>query len=391
MGTPNVAFISYSRKDKDIADWLHDKMENYEIPEYIRVNTPLVLSGKFLRKVFIDRQDLHVEVRPFGERLQLALCDSQFLIVLCSKNSARSEFVNREIEYFLDRHDRNYSRIIPLFIDDVDDLSIPPSLKGTSIMERHFPIYNSRLDKSSEANAYCFYQIVAYMLNVDFAEIYNRYEIQVDKQLRSKKKKNAMAIAFLTVVLCMLGCYHYIYSVKSREVIDQKQRLIDFEKKVFPASVVHGYEHNFLTPVINCLKNTSGSFCVFVLMPKNERELSHPDRILDFSYDAKQKIGIDSLYTEFLSGGNRIIRVINNGRLVDGVYLDFATTTTSFLDIAKYKKGHPEYDGISIDSIVFEYSCEFIGQTNDQLKGDSIYVKFFMDKSELIRALAEEL
>lgn len=28
-----VAFISYSRKDKAIADWLHEKLESYALPD----------------------------------------------------------------------------------------------------------------------------------------------------------------------------------------------------------------------------------------------------------------------------------------------------------------------------------------------------------------------
>lgn len=165
-----VAFISYSRKDKAIADWLHEKLESYALPDRQKALSIFPFDGKYFRKVFLDTQDLHVEERPFTERLKTALEHSAFLIVLCSKSSAKSPFVDKEIRYFIETHDQNLSRIVPLFIDEVDGC-IPEAFNGSSIMERHFPIYNSHLSKNSEANNYCFYQIISYVLKINFSDV----------------------------------------------------------------------------------------------------------------------------------------------------------------------------------------------------------------------------
>lgn len=389
---PYIAFISYSRKDKSVADWLHYKLEHYKLPNKNHCLEIFPFKDNYLRPVFIDTQDLHVEERPFTDNLKAAIDVSSFLIVLCSRHSAVSPFVEKEIKYFLATHNNNYSKVIPLFIDEVDG-AIPPAFEGTSIMQRHFPIYNTHLSKFSEANNYCFYQIIAYILKLNFAEVYNRYEVAVRKELKKRRNIYIWAIAFLFAIISILGISYYQYHIATEKAIERKQRLIEFEKKVFPAAVVHGYERNFLTPVVNYLKGKANRFQIFILMPQNERDLTHQDRAGDFAYDAKLKLGIDSITFEHLptemKRGNNIMRLSKNGRNLDGIYLDFATTTTSFLEIAQFKKKNREYRHTPIDSIIQGYAYEFEQQTNDKIKSDSAYVKFYYDKNELIADLKQ--
>lgn len=130
-------------------------------------------------------------------------------------------------------------------------------------------------------------------------------------------------------------------------------------------------------------------------MPKNERELQHQDRVGDFAYIARMELGVDSIPFENLSTGakrgNRIMRIVKGGHYIDGVYIDFATTTTSFLEIAKYKKMHKEYRSVPTDSIIMEYSHDFVEQTKDRLKSDSVFVEFFFDKNDLIEGLRKHV
>ncbi len=387
-----IAFISYSRKDKSVADWLHSKLESYRLPDKIKCREIFPFEGNYLRPVFIDTQDLHVEERPFTDELKTAITHSTFLIVICSRHSAVSPFVEKEINYFLETHDRNYSKIIPLFCDEVDG-AVPPAFDGSSIMQRHFPIYNTHLSNHSEANNYCFYQIIAYILKLNFSDVYNRYEVAARKELKKRRTVFLVIIAVLTLIISVLGISYYQFHLATERAIERKQRLIEFEKKVFPAAVVHGYERNFLTPVINHLKEKGEKFKIFILMPQNERDLTHQDRVGDFVYDAKQKLGIDSITFEYLptetKRGNHIMRLSRNGAKVGGVYLDFATTTTSFLEIAKFKKKNREYRHTPLDSIIQGYASEFVSQTNDKIKSDSAYVKFYYDKNIMISDLKQ--
>jgi hypothetical protein len=393
MKGPYIAFISYSRKDKAVADWLHDKLENYVLPPSEKISSIFPFKTKYFRPVFLDTQDLHVEERPFSEDLKRALEDSYFLIVLCSRHSAVSSFVNKEIKYFAETHDNNMSRIVPLFLDEVDGC-IPEAFNGTSIMQRHFPIYNSHLANSSEANNYCFYQIISYILKLDFSEVYNRYEVATRKAVRKRRNIYMIIIAFLLLVTGILSESYYRYRVASNEALERKQRLIEFEKKVFPAAVVHGYEKNFLTPVINYLKDKGESFAIYVLMPKNRRELLHIDRVKDFEYEAKRRLNIDSVPIVFLpteANGSRVMRIVKDGQYIDGIYIDFATTSTSFFEIAEFKKSNKEYSNTPIDSIICGYANDFVEQSNEQLKSDSTFVKFVFDKQELIDILGKKI
>lgn len=385
-----VVFISYSRKDKTVADWLHEKLEHYVLPDKEKANSIFPFEGKYFRPVFLDTQDLHVEERPFNEKIKTAIENSSFLIVLCSRRSAVSPFVNKEIRYFLDTHENNLSRVVPLFLDEVDS-SIPPAFEGTTIMQRHFPIYNTHLSVRSEANNYCFFQVISYILKLNFSDIYNRYEVSEEKTRKRKRNILLIIISFLaTIFILLLGAF-FQYRKATTEALENRQKLLRFEKKVFPAAVVHGYERNFLTPVINYLKENEENFNIYILMPLNERDLRHQDRVGDFAYIAKKELGIDSIPFVFLptetKRGSRIMRISKNGAFLNGAYVDFATTTTSFLDIAEFKKGNPAYRNTSTDSIIYGYAHEFVDQVNKKLDSDSIYVKFFFNKFDFINEL----
>lgn len=392
-----IAFISYSRKDKNIADWLHSKLESYVLIDREKASQIFPFKGKYFRPVFLDTQDLHVEERPFSDRLMEALENTSYLIVLCSKNSAVSPFVEREINYFLETHENNWSRIVPLFVDEVQG-AIPPAFEGTTIMTRHFPIYNTRLSKKSEANNYCFYQIISYILGVDFSEIYNRYEVDSNRQIKKKRRFLLYIIASLSFLLCAIIGMFILYSEQKNDALVRQQRLINFEKKVFPAAIVHGYDQNFLKPVINHLKSSPERFWLYILLPKNKDELTHQDRIRDFTFEAGIALGIDSLVYEILpidrndkKIGVRIMRVVKDNKLLNRVYIDFATTTTSFLNVAEYKKEHEEYKSMPIDSIIDEYSQEFVYQINEKYKSDSAYIRFYYDKQDLIKEIGKHL
>jgi len=385
-----VAFISYSRKDKDIAEWLLKELESYKLIDLERARTVFPFEDKYFRPVFLDLHDLHVEERPFTEKIKIAIENSAFIIVICSRHSAVSPFVNLEISHFLKTHGNNLSRIVPIFVDEVDG-SIPSSFNGTTIMERHFPIYNSGLTSNSEANRYCFLQIVSYILKINFSEIYNRYEIEGEKKQKQKRKLWFYCSTFLVGVVGILSMSFYKYYQESNKALERKQKLIEFEKKVFPQAVVHGYERNFVTPVIQYLKKEREEFKIYVLMPRTERDLRHQNRVGDFEYEASVTLGIDSIAFVSLptetSRGSRIMRMYKDGKAIDGVYLDFATTTTSFLDIAKFKRRNRAYKYMPMDSIIGGYSCDFVKQVKEQLKNDSVYMCFAFSNKAMIEQL----
>ena len=102
------AFVSHSSRDAKIALWLRDKLVNYNIPASIRKENQM---PKRLRPVFIYQTDL--VGANLRDALQRELEDSQWLIVVCSPDGAKSQYVNGEVEHFINTGRAN--RIIPLF------------------------------------------------------------------------------------------------------------------------------------------------------------------------------------------------------------------------------------------------------------------------------------
>jgi tetratricopeptide (TPR) repeat protein len=94
------AFLSYSHADDELAEWLHRELEEFHVPS--------ALAGKLrangiiprrLAPIFRDEHEL-AAADDLGEEIESALASSQFLIVLCSPDAARSHWTNAEIETF---------------------------------------------------------------------------------------------------------------------------------------------------------------------------------------------------------------------------------------------------------------------------------------------------
>lgn len=120
-----VAFISYRHAEMDsaIAKALHTSIEQYRIPKGLQKD-----GKKRLGLVFRDEEELHAASDLTAE-IQQALINTQFLIVICSKNSIQSPWVGREIDYFLQHHDR--SQILAVLASGEPNEVFPPQLTLT--------------------------------------------------------------------------------------------------------------------------------------------------------------------------------------------------------------------------------------------------------------------
>ena len=88
------AFISYSHQDKQWGDWCHKALETYRVPKKL-VGT-LGRDGAIPKRVFPvfrDREELPTS-SDLGSNINESLKQSRYLIVICSPNSAKSQWVN---------------------------------------------------------------------------------------------------------------------------------------------------------------------------------------------------------------------------------------------------------------------------------------------------------
>src|SRR5579864_9327525 len=100
LRTRYYAFLSYSHKDKELADWLHGELERFRVPHSLAGK--LTANGVVPRRltpIFRDQQDLSAG-GDLAEEIKAALAASQFLVVLCSPTAAKSRWTNQEIESF---------------------------------------------------------------------------------------------------------------------------------------------------------------------------------------------------------------------------------------------------------------------------------------------------
>ena len=94
------AFISYMRKDALIAKVLSYRLVLYHLPKNMKNEFN---RSKRLTPIFRDREVL--TAGELTDTILNALDASKFLIVVCTKNSTESDWVNKEVKHFLSNHD----------------------------------------------------------------------------------------------------------------------------------------------------------------------------------------------------------------------------------------------------------------------------------------------
>ena len=104
------AFISYKREDEKWAKWLQHKLEYYRFPTNLNGRPDL---PKYIRPTFRDVTDLNPGL--LSEEINKALRGSEWLIVICSPRSAKSPWVCKEAQTFIDLGRADH--IIPFVIE----------------------------------------------------------------------------------------------------------------------------------------------------------------------------------------------------------------------------------------------------------------------------------
>ena len=118
------AFLSYSHANEAFARRLHRALEHYTIPRRLRRAHGL---PRRLIPVFRDVEELEA-ASALTPRLQDALEASRWLIVLCSRESARSKYVDGEIAHFVGRHGAR--RVLCALVDGEPADAFPPAIKS---------------------------------------------------------------------------------------------------------------------------------------------------------------------------------------------------------------------------------------------------------------------
>ncbi len=171
------AFISYNSKDVEWGKRLQRKLESYRLPSTLCSKHNL--EKRPIKPVFFAPTD----IQPGGltAELQERLKAARHLIVICSPNSAKSQWVAKEIEFF---HSLGRSSNIHFFIvagephsgnpdtecfnPVIDKLGIPEIL-GANVNEKVY-----RWPWLNKERAYV--QLVTKLLGIEFDSIWQRHK-----------------------------------------------------------------------------------------------------------------------------------------------------------------------------------------------------------------------
>ena len=124
------AFISYRHCELDsfVAEKLHRKLENFKLPKSVRNK---VKDGKTkISRVFRDVDELPLS-ENLSDPISNALANSDYLITICSPRYLESRWCMKEIEEFLQTHDRDH--VLVVLADDESCNSFPEILMYSEI------------------------------------------------------------------------------------------------------------------------------------------------------------------------------------------------------------------------------------------------------------------
>lgn len=196
LRTRFYAFLSYSHKDKDLADWLHSELEKFRVPHSLAGKlTANGIVPRRLTPIFRDQHDLSAG-GDLAEEIKAALAASQFLVVLCSPTAAKSRWTNQEIESF--KRTRPEGCVLAAvvagepFASDLpgreDQECFPPALRykydrrGRQTAKRADPLAaDFRLE--GEGRRLAFLKLVAGMLGVGLDELVQREQTRRQRRL----------------------------------------------------------------------------------------------------------------------------------------------------------------------------------------------------------------
>lgn len=118
------AFISYKHGDLDTfaAENLHKTIETFKVPKNIRKKT----GRNKIERVFRDKDELPISSN-LADNISNALQNSEYLIVVCSPRTPESYWVQKEIETFIDMHDREH--VLAVLIEGEPEEAFPEQLR----------------------------------------------------------------------------------------------------------------------------------------------------------------------------------------------------------------------------------------------------------------------
>ncbi len=223
-------FISYSHRDRKVAEWLHRALESYRVPKRL-----VGSAGQFgpvparLYPIFRDREEL--SAGALAEQLRQAIAQSRCYILICSPHAATSRWVNEEVEHFLNVRDP--ASLLCLIVDGEPNATakghperecFPPALRNAKLNGLPLEPMAAQLDDDADGRDNARLKIIAGLLGVGFDELKRRDLIARNRRL-AVLAGLSLGVAAITVALAIFAVLAQREAEHSRQ---QGEELIGF-------------------------------------------------------------------------------------------------------------------------------------------------------------------
>lgn len=233
-----LAFISYKRSDEKWARWLQNRLERYKIPVSLKKSHPDLPDN--LRPIFRDKTDL--SGGGLTEEILSALDKAKYLIVLCSPEAAKSEWVSKEITYFVDSG--RTKNIIPYiisgqpFAEDPNIECFPPQLRALKGDSEILGINLNEVGKNAS-----FIKLVSRLLTVSYDSLWERYR----RNIKRYKILGTLIAIVLSAIFGMLA-----FTITRNKLYGE---MLNITHHATEASKAY-YEKDFVGVVSHAVKGT---------------------------------------------------------------------------------------------------------------------------------------
>lgn len=220
------AFISYRHLplDKEVATSLQNYLEKFKQSK-----------KEDSWRIFRDESELPTSSN-LSEDIHNALCDSEFLIVICSKALKESKWCLEEINTFKNLHNGTTDKILTILIEGTPSESFPKELcvsnrireteKGSICEEVEVEplaaniVADSKSEREKRKKTE-FIRIAAPLLGVSYDELYNRRKRD---EIRRKTTIFGVIAASISVFSIAFGMYSYTMQTKLNEQLKLTQQ-----------------------------------------------------------------------------------------------------------------------------------------------------------------------
>lgn len=351
------AFISYNARDIKWGKRLQRKLEHYRMPSTLCSERGWKRTP--IKPVFFAPSD----IQPGGltEELQERLKASRNLIVICSPNSAQSEWVGKEIEFF---HSLGRSKNIHFFIVDgepnsynletecfnpiIKKLNIPEIL-GANIHEHIYAIPWLNKERA-------YVQLISKLLGIEFDNIWKRHRRLLIQKIS----------AWILGILLMLSLIVQSYIAnKPIEVKVDLNELSEHNENLPPlkdAIVTLILDNEIKTDTVNAMNDSA----VFKNIP--HRMLG---KMVDLSFRCKDFMNVD---TSMLLSRNIRLDIFRNPDVYGNV---------------RFKIWNPKTESVVSDADIVIAGMKVIADSNNVFSL-SVPIEYQKEKYHIVSSVALE-